>query len=230
MKITQKLLLNWIYMLCFFGGFINTISVVKYSYTVSHFTGNISKTAIKISEGDFLEVFKILFIVICFILGSTVSGFLVEGREFDLKRRYGYSMFSLGVGLLILYCFAKDSYLFFYYLPFMMGVQNGLFISYDGVVVRTTHISGSVTDAGVYLGHCLKGRKEDKWKGLFCLYMIVTFLLGGFLGVECYAIFKEKVFILAGFGYIGIAGVYFYLRRRYKKLLKKEIVIEQKKS
>lgn len=221
MKVTQKLLLNWIYMLCFFGGFINTISVVKYSYTISHFTGNVSKTAIKIAQGDFLEVLKIFFIVVCFVLGSTVSGFLVEGREFNLKRRYGYSISCLGLGLLILYSVARNSFIFFYYLPFMMGVQNGLFISYDGVVVRTSHISGSVTDAGVFLGHCLRGKKEDKWKGLFCLYMILTFLFGGFLGVECYALLKEKVFILAGVGYIGIAGIYFYLRQRYQNVLSK---------
>lgn len=219
MKVLHGLLLNWIYMLCFFGGFINTVSIVKYSYTVSHFTGHISKIAINIGEGHFIEVFKIFSIILSFVLGSTVSGFLVDGREFNLKRRYGFSMLILGFGLLVLYAVAKNSWLFFYYLPFMIGVQNGLFISYKGVVVRTSHISGNITDAGVYFGHCLKGKKEDKWKVYFCLTSVITFLLGSFLGIELYFFLKDRVFIIAGIGYMGIAFVYFYLRHRYRHVL-----------
>ncbi|WP_410207576.1 YoaK family protein [Fusobacterium sp.] len=219
MKVTQTLLLNWIYMLCFFGGFINTVSVVKYSYTISHFTGNTSKVAINIASGNIMEVLKLIFIMVSFMIGATISGYMVEGREFNLKRRYGYSFVALGLGLLILYSIARNSWIFFYYLPFMMGVQNGLFISYKGVVVRTSHVSGSVTDAGVYLGHCLRGKSDDRWKGFFCFYMVLAFLLGGFFGVESYVWLKSKVFILVGFGYIFIAGVYFFLRHRCRSVL-----------
>ena len=218
MKVTQTLLLNWIYMLSFFGGFINTVSVVKYSYTISHFTGNTSKIAINIANGNIAEVLKLIFIMVSFMIGATISGYMVDGREFNLKRRYGYSFVALGIGLLILYSIARNTWVFFYYLPFMMGVQNGLFISYKGVVVRTSHVSGSVTDAGVYLGHCLRGKKEEHWKGLFCFYMVLAFLIGGFFGVELYVILKSKVFVLAAFGYMFIAGVYFFLRHRCIKV------------
>ncbi len=206
-------------MLCFFGGFINTVSIVKYSYTVSHFTGHISKAAINIGEGNIFEVLKIFSIILSFVLGSTISGFLVDGREFNLKRRYGYSMLVLGIGLIFLYLIAKDSAVFFYYLPFMVGVQNGLFISYKGVVVRTSHVSGSLTDAGVYLGHCLKGKKQDKWKAYFCLFTVLIFLLGSFFGIEFYFLLKDRVFIVAGLGYIIIACIYFSLRHRYRHVL-----------
>lgn len=215
MKVTQRLLLNWIYMLCFLGGFINVVSVVKYSYTISHFTGNVSKTAIKIASGHFLDVVTMVLIMVFFMLGSTVSGILVEGREFNLKKRYGYSMFLLGIGLLLVYFLAGNTIIFFYYLPFMLGVQNGLFISYDGVVIRTTHISGCVTDAGVYLGHYLKGKTEDKWKGIFCLFMIGAFFIGGLFGASLYFILYDKVFIVIGICYLGISAVYFYLRQRH---------------
>lgn len=206
-------------MLCFFGGFINTISIVKYSYTVSHFTGHISKAAINIGNGNFTEVLKIFSIIIAFVIGSTVSGYLVDGREFNLKRRYGFSMLILGFVLLLLFFIAKNTPIFFYYLPFMVGVQNGLFISYKGVVVRTSHISGSITDAGVYLGHCLKGKKEDKWKVYFCIYTVFFFLLGSFFGIEFYFLLKDLVFVIAGIGYISIAIIYFSLRHRYRHVL-----------
>lgn len=219
MKVTQTLLLYWVYTLCFLGGFINTVSVVKYSYTISHFTGNVSKTAINIASGNFIEVFKILFIIVCFVVGAAISGYIIEGREFNLKRRYGYCILVLGLGLLFLHLVAGDSWMFFYYLPFMMGVQNGLFICYKGVVVRTSHVSGSVTDAGVYLGHWLRGKKEEKWKGLFCFFMVLSFLVGGFFGVETFIWMKENVFIVASLGYFFVAGMYLYLRHRYRNVL-----------
>lgn len=219
MRVLHNLLLNWIYMLCFLGGLINTVSIVKYSYTVSHFTGHISKAAINLGQGNILEVFKIFTIVVAFIFGSTISGYLVDGREFNLKRRYGYSMFILGSGLLFFYVIAKDTWIFFYYLPFMIGVQNGLFISYKGVVVRTSHISGSLTDTGVFIGHCLKGKKQDKWKVYFCIFTVLIFLLGSFFGIEFYYILNDRVFILAGVLYIGVAFIYFYLRHRYRHVL-----------
>lgn len=218
MKVVNKMLLNWIYMLCFLGGYINAISIVKYSYTVSHFTGHISKFAINIFAGNFLEVFKIATIIIAFVIGTTISGYLVEGREFNLKRRYGYASITLGCGLFLLYFFAYDTLLFFYYLPFMIGVENGLFVSYKGVVVRTSHITGSLTDAGVFIGHCLKGKKEDKWKVYFCVFTIVSFMLGGFFGMEAYNIFEKEAFLIASFGYMLVGLEYFVIRQRFRKI------------
>ncbi len=73
----------------------------------------------------------------------------------------------------------------------------GLFISYKGVVVvRTSHITGSLTDMGVYIGHCIKGKTEDKWKVYFCLFTILAFMAGGFFGIEAFYIFKKEAFSL----------------------------------
>lgn len=219
MKIFNRILLNWICMLCFFGGFVNTVSFAKFSYTISHFTGYLLKTTFYIETGKLTDVFKILLIMLSFLIGATVSGFLIDGREFNFKKRYGISILILGVVLLLFYFLFYDSPLFFYYLPFMMGVQNGLFISYKGVIVRSSHITGSVTDAGVYIGHYLKGKKEDKWKIWFCLFIILTFFVGGTLGFLTFATFKDRSFIFIGVGYIIVAIVYFYLRRRYINVL-----------
>ena len=111
MKVLHRLLLHWIYMLCFFGGFINTVSIVKFSYTVSHFTGHVSKVAINIGQGNLSEVFKILSIIIAFALGSTISGFLVDGREFNL---IFYAYFRCWTSYFIHYC---KRYLAIFLLP-----------------------------------------------------------------------------------------------------------------
>ncbi len=58
----------------------------------------------------------------------------------------------------------------------MIGVENGLFISYKGVVVRTSHITGSLTDMGVYIGHCIKKEKLKISGKYFSVYLLFYLL------------------------------------------------------
>lgn len=213
------LLLNWIYTLCFLGGLVNSVSFLEFSYTVSHFTGYVSKIAIGVGNKDYLQVITLFAIMFFFIAGAIISGLIVDGREFNLKRRYGFTILAIGVTLILLHIFFKKSFIFFYYLPFMVGLQNGLFISYKGVVVRTTHISGSITDLGVYIGHYLKGKKESKWKIYFCLFTILIFFLGSLIGLILSKVFHQKVFIIVGVLYIVVSIIYFHLRYRYRHIL-----------
>lgn len=221
MKVIHNIFLNWICMLCFCGGFLNALGIIKYSHSISHFTGQISRIAIQSASFEFGEMKSLFFIIISFVLGAIVSGFLIDGREFNLKKRYGLTMLSLGSGIIFLYSVSFKSIWFFYYLPFVLGVQNGLFISYKGVVVRSTHISGSITDVGVYIGHCLKGKKEDGWKVLFCLMIVVIFFIGALCGTRTFLYFKDGAFLIIGIIYIIVAFLYFSLRYRYRHVLHK---------
>lgn len=219
MKIAQTLLINWICLLCLMGGFINTVSFLKYSFTISHFTGNATRIAIDIANHDMSIALKLFLIILAFTVGATLAGYILDGRDFNLKKRYGYIFLILGSFLLFLYCFARNSELFFYYLPFMMGVQNGLFITYKGVVLRTSHITGTITDAGVYLGHILKGRFDELWKLRLCFSLVIMFLLGGYIGIKLFMALKDEVFIIIAFNYIIIAAIYFNFRERHLKIL-----------
>lgn len=216
MKIAQTLLINWIYILCFLGGFVNSVSIAKFSYTVSHFTGSISRMAIDIAT-DSVEImsFKLFLIILAFVCGAALAGYVIDGRDFNLKRRYGYVFLVLGTFLLFLDFFAINNFIFFYYLPFLMGVQNGLFITYKGVVLRTTHVTGSITDAGVFLGHFLKGRIDEIWKLKLCSFMVLFFFLGGYAGIKLYVLYHKFVFVLLGISYIIVAHIYFLLRHRH---------------
>ena len=208
----KKILLLWMCILTCMAGGINAISIFGYDgTTVSHVTGLVSKAAINASQGDYKAFWSVLRIIITFFLGAIVSGFITGERAFYLKKRYG--IISIVIGLLVIipfYLSIKYSVLLF---AFIMGLQNGMVVSFRGVVVRMTHMSGNFTDLGVFIGYKLRGNNNEKLvTGLIPLAAILSFILGGVIGVLLYNSIHNWVFLIFSFIYIFLGGFYFYLR------------------
>lgn len=51
--------------------------------------------------------------------------------------------------------------------------------SYNGLILRTTHVTGIFTDVGVMLGHWLRHRRIRLWKLLLLLSLLGGFFVGG---------------------------------------------------
>lgn len=215
MKHKDTLILNWIYILCFLGGFLNTITAIKYASVVSHFTGSLATMAIEIANRKLeLVGIKFFLVIISFVFGSALAGYVIDRRDFDIHHRYGDIFLILGSFLVFLYFYSPNSLILYYYLPFMMGMQNGIFSTYKGVVLRTTRVTGNITDAGVYLGHALKGEKEALWKLKLSVMMVVYFFIGGYAGIELYFLYENKVFLILGLSYVVTAYIYFFYRKK----------------
>ena len=157
----KKVLLLWMCILTALAGGLNAISIIGYdATTVSHITGLLTKMAVftSIRTWDFFWVsFRVL---LAFFFGAILSGFITGERAFYLKKRYGFIIIAIGALIIVPYFLpVKYSILFF---AFLMGVQNGMVVSFKGVVVRMTHMSGNLTDLGVFLGYKLRGNKNEK--------------------------------------------------------------------
>lgn len=200
----------WIVFLTFAAGFVNVAVMRLFAATVSHHTGNMSKIAFFISERNFNLLGGPLIAVFCFFTGAFVSGLMFYQRKFALKKRYGIFLMSFSV------CFAVIS---FFYIPkkiqiailaFILGMQNGMFIYYGDVIVRTTHITGCLTDAAFALGMAVRGDTIKIPLALFYLVNIVAFLMGGILsGV----MEKTYIFLLCACMYFS-AGLYYFILRK----------------
>jgi uncharacterized membrane protein YoaK (UPF0700 family) len=65
---------------------------------------------------------------------------------------------------------------------FACGLQNAMASNYSGAVIRTTHMTGIVTDLGITLGHLLRRAPIDRRRaGLFAV-LLAGFLTGGVIG------------------------------------------------
>ena len=210
----KKTLLLWMCILTCLAGAINAISILGYDgTTVSHLTGLVSKVAINLSKGNFNDFWKVLVVIGSFFLGAIISGFVTGERAFYLHKSYGFIILSIGL-LIILPFFlpAKYSVLVF---AFVMGLQNGMVVSFKGVVVRMTHMSGNITDLGVFLGYKIRGNKNEKSiTGIIPFVAILSFVLGGIIGILLYGVIHNIVFFVFAGVYVILSILYFVLRYR----------------
>ena len=77
-------------------------------------------------------------------------------------------------------------------LCFMMGLQNAVITKISGAVVRTTHLTGVITDLGIEVGRLLYWNRStrplesdvvaDRQKLIMLATLLASFMVGGVLG------------------------------------------------
>ena len=208
----KKVLLIWMSFLTMLAGAINAISIIGYdATTVSHITGLISRFSILTAVGSWQLAWTMLRVILAFFVGALITGFITGERAFKLKKRYGFIIIVIGLLIIIPYFLpVKYSVLLF---AFIMGLQNGMIVSFRGVVVRMTHMSGNVTDLAVYLGYKLRGNKREELKTrIIPLIAILSFLVGGLLGILLYQKIKNNIFFIISGIYVMVGILYFVTR------------------
>ena len=200
----------WIAFLTFLSGFINVGAIRSFSLPVSHHTGNISHLALSIVHKNITEVFIICSAILAFFAGAFFSGLLFHQRKFGLKKRYGILLMGLAMIFLSLTLFKTPQILKVSALSFAAGVQNAMFIFYGDILVRTTHITGYLTDAAFALAMCLRGKKDKFRFFLFYSLNILFFLAGGITA----GLIKISSFFIASACLYLIAGLYYFMMRK----------------
>ncbi|MDO5041219.1 MAG: YoaK family protein [Peptoniphilus sp.] len=198
-------ILLWIFILTFLAGAINVYTIKKFGVTTSHHTGNASNIAIKFCEGNF-AVHRLAMLVVCFFAGSSISGFLFHKKNMQDKIPYVISLIFMGSMLMMLEILNCGSGTV-YFLAFFIGLQNGMHIKYKGITVRTSHITGYLTDGGFSFGTFLKGDTKALGKTVFFSISILVFIMGGITSYLAIDTFQNPL-IIYGVLYV-ISGVYY---------------------
>ena len=198
----------WIAFLTFLSGFINVGAIRIFSLPISHHTGNISHLALSIVHKNITEVFIIGSAILAFFAGAFISGLLFHQRKFGLKKRYGILL--MGLAIIFLSLLKTPQILKVSALSFAAGVQNAMFIFYGDILVRTTHITGYLTDAAFALAMCLRGKKDKFRFFLFYSLNILFFLAGGITA----GLIKIGSFFISSACLYLIAGLYYFMMRK----------------
>jgi uncharacterized membrane protein YoaK (UPF0700 family) len=165
--------------LTFLAGAVNICAIALFGFTVSHYTGNVSKAAIALGNGEILEFGRLFSYIALFFLGSAISGFLFHEKTSDPKRRYAVLPVLFGIMIFSAFRMTKSDTALLQIIALVMGVQNGMFLEVRGILIRTTHMTGYLTDAGFSLGMALRGHAEGIWKLRFYFCSILAFFAGG---------------------------------------------------
>ncbi|NLY09108.1 MAG: DUF1275 domain-containing protein [Tissierellia bacterium] len=215
MKFRSKLVYLWIFMLTFIGGFINVGTIIFYGVPITHHTGNISQLTKGLYGGEYQTVILLFSVILAFFLGAFLSGLLFYRRELSPKKRYGGVLLICGIAVLIGWIFKIPASIYIPTIAFIQGLQNAMFIHYKGLLVRTTHMTGYLSDAGFNLGCALRGSKSGYRKFLFYISVVLCFFIGGLVSAFVNNYHPSYIFLIAGILYIFTGSYYFGIRRQF---------------
>lgn len=206
------------FILALVAGFVNAIGLLSFEHqSVSHLSGTATLLGTSLLSDSMRSVIHLLGILLSFLLGSTLSGFLLHGSTLKLGRHYDTALLLESVLLLsTLWLLSIGSFYGHFFASAACGLQNALATTYSGAVIRTTHVTGLFTDLGIMIGEFFRGKALDKRKAKLFLVIIIGFIFGGTLGALLYAEIQFMALLVPASICAFIAVVYrlYYNHRR----------------
>ena len=200
------------------AGAVNAVALLGLEHkAVSHVTGTATHIGVSLSAAGgglpYLPVALPVGLLLAFLIGAVLSGMLIRDSALRFGRSYGVALLieagllALAVPLLQRGWVAGDLLA-----AAACGLQNAMATTYSGAVVRTTHVSGVVTDLGLTLGQFLAGRGLDTRRlGLHAM-ILMGFILGGALGAQGFTHWKYSTLYVPALA-CGCAGAGYMLTR-----------------
>ena len=146
----HKLILTiLIHLLTFIAGFLNGVFFITAGTAVSHHTGTITRVALTLSKGAIAEAVAFLLLILSFYIGACISGMLFHKSDCTFSKRYGILLLVFSTVFFAIAVIGPPLRIVLSITCVILGIQNGMFIPYDGILIRTSHFSGYLTDAGL---------------------------------------------------------------------------------
>ncbi|WP_180065084.1 MULTISPECIES: YoaK family protein [unclassified Acinetobacter] len=214
----------WIQLGAFFlavnAGMINVLGLVTILHqSVSHMTGNVSMLAMALIAWQPATIIYLILVLLCYVIGSFYSGLILGNSHFSLTRRYGVPL-SL-VAFFIVLCWLLLPYFPRYALLWAcvaMGVQNAMVSHYKGTIIRTTHLSGVLTDLGLALGYKARGLSVESKRVVLHLLILAGFIVGGILASWLYPYLKLNAFLIPAALSVVMSAVYWIIYFHYRHI------------
>ena len=147
--------------LAFIAGASNAGGFLAVHQYTSHMSGIVSAMADNLAIGNLSLVYTGFCAVLAFLLGALLTSVLVRwARSRQLDCEYALPL-VVEAGLLVVFgctgtVFAQGRLLgTIMLLCFTMGLQNAIITKVSNSVIRTTHLTGMLTDIGIALGALL---------------------------------------------------------------------------
>jgi uncharacterized membrane protein YoaK (UPF0700 family) len=183
--------------LAFIAGASNAGGFLAVHQYTSHVSGIVAAAADNLAAGNIALVLKGFAAVMAFFAGACASTILIRwGRERKLHSRYALPLLSEAMCLLVFGLVGKrftGPYILatILLLCFSMGLQNAMITKISGSVIRTTHLTGLVTDIGIAIGRLAYASSlgdvqvagEMRALGLLAS-LVALFFVGGVAGAQ----------------------------------------------
>ena len=200
-------------LLAFNAGAINAGGFLVVGMYTSHMTGFASMVSDNLILGNFKLVLGAVGALLAFTTGAASTAVLVNwARQSDLHSEYAIPLL-IEAALLLLFGLIGATFnrqtpfavpFTVLMLAFIMGLQNALVTKISSSAIRTTHMTGVITDLGIELGKLFYWNRvitsgdgqvrADRSKLRLYVGLLAAFMGGGLVGA-------------AGFKYVGFVWV-----------------------
>lgn len=156
--------------LSFVAGAANAGGFLAVGQYTSHMTGILSSVADNLVLGQLTLLVAALGALLAFLSGAMTTAILVNwGLRRGLRSAYGLPLMLESAALLVFGLFGASMNVFApLFLPltvvllcFIMGLQNAVITKISRAEIRTTHVTGLITDIGIELGKLLYVNARD---------------------------------------------------------------------
>jgi uncharacterized membrane protein YoaK (UPF0700 family) len=215
--------LSWI------GGYVNIVLLLACGTFASHMTGNATRFGELLAMGDWHLMRQFAMLIVSFWLGAVSSAFMTEwAQRSGVRSKYVLPMAVEGLLLSVLAWLVYQhthggvhSTLLVHSMTdvacFAMGLQNATITEISGAVIRTTHLTGVITDfglEGVRFLNWYHDRAQGRWwarsgrvlrisqrhptaQRLFLLFAVFwSFVVGAAMGTLGYVHFPSLAMLL----------------------------------
>ncbi len=182
--------------LAFIAGAVNAGGFLAVRQYTSHMSGIVAAMADNLVLGSLPVVASGLAAVLAFLLGAFVTTLFVRwARGYGLESEYALPLIA-EAGLLIVFGWVGEEFVggrvlgTIMLLCFTMGLQNAIITKISNHVIRTTHVTGMITDIGIVLGRLVLAQPEQSGRATTAEYatlrllssLVGLFFFGGVVG------------------------------------------------
>ncbi|MBI1276360.1 DUF1275 domain-containing protein [bacterium] len=195
-------------LLAFLAGAINAGGFMAIGYYTSHMTGIVSAIADYIALHKFSSALLTFFFLFSFLCGAITSSIIINmARARHCHGEFAWALMLEALLLLVfglsatnaMHSFALAASITICTICFIMGLQNAIITKISRAEIRTTHVTGIVTDIGIETGRFLysfthpgQGITVNFTKLRLHAMLLTAFLTGGISGALA---FKHEGFI-----------------------------------
>lgn len=215
------------------AGLLNAMALGAFGFFPSHMSGNTSQLSSEVSTTDIRNIIFFGTIIIAFVFGSVVSRLIVIwGQIKNVRTVFCQVLMLEGLALIAISLYEiyrhspTSNHEVIVLLCFLMGVHNSTSSQLSNGRVRSTHITGTLTDAGIAFASVLAAmlrrdfsRDSEAQKSQLLTHTVTigSFLTGGIAGLVLFQWLTFKAITGVGVMLICVAlGAIISVKRRVR--------------